>query len=89
MRDSFDHYYDGWVLDPENPDPQWPALVSAVGAFLTKDAAAAEAWRTFAFDGKKECFFHFVRLARDAGALPAALGPLLTRLKAAYPRSFA
>jgi hypothetical protein len=91
MRDNFNDYFAGWNLDPEEPkeaQAEFAQLVSAVGAYLAQDAKASDAWRVFPLDGKKECFFHFVKMARDAGALPASVAPLLARLKADYPRSF-
>ena len=90
MRDSYDHYFAGWSLDPDESDPakaEFAILVAAVGAHLTNDQAAAEDWRTFQLDGKKDCFFHFLRRARDAGALPSETAPLMDRLKSTYPRS--
>lgn len=92
MRDSFDHYFSGWNLDPEESagaQADFAVLVTAVGAFLNANPEAAEAWRVFPLDGKRECFFHFTKMARDAGALPASCQPLLDKLKATYPRSFA
>lgn len=90
MRDSYDTYFRGWALEFEEPAPEaagFPGLVEAVGAFIVGDPATAEAWRTFPLDGKKECFFHFLKKAEAAGALPADSGPLLARLRSDYPRS--
>jgi hypothetical protein len=92
VRDSFDHYFSGWSLDPEEPadaQTEFASLVAAVGDYLQATPEAAEEWRTFPLDGKKECFFHFARKARDSGALPASARPLLEKLRAEYPRSFA
>jgi hypothetical protein len=92
MRDSFDDYFSGWNLDHDDPaevQAQFAVLVGAVGRHLATNAEAAEAWRVFPLDGKKECFFHFVKLARAGGALPASTQPLVERLKTDYPRSFA
>lgn len=91
MRDSFDHYFSGWNLDPDDPaevQAEFAVLVDAVSQFVTSSPEAAEAWRVFPLDGKKGCFFHFAKLARSAGALPASTEPLMDQLKAAYPRSF-
>jgi hypothetical protein len=90
MRDSFDTYFLGWTLDLDEPAPAPGAfadLVQAVGTYVTSDAEAGAAWRAFPLDGKKECFFHFLKLARAAGALPPGTAPLLARLQAEFPRS--
>jgi len=91
MRDSFETYFTGWNLDPDEPAEvraEFAVLVTAVGHFVTTDETAAAAWHAFPLDGKKECFFHFAKKAREAGVLPEATRPIMERLKADYPRSF-
>jgi len=91
MRDSFDHYFLGWSLDPDEPaevQADFAALVTAVGDFITNDPEAAAEWRAFPLDGKKECFFHFAMNAHAAGALPLPTHTLFSKLKATYPRAF-
>lgn len=92
MRDSFDTYFTGWNLDPEEPaedQARFAVLVEAVGRYVNSDPTAVADWRAFPLDGKKECFFHFVKKAKAAGALPASVQPLIDKLKAEYPRTFA
>jgi len=91
MRDSFDHYFEGWTLETDGlDDPRaFSGLVDAVATWIRTRPEAAEAWRAFPLDGKRDCFLHFVRLAAEAGALDAPAMSVVARLKDAYPRSFA
>ena len=85
MRDSFDSYFLGWSLVSGTEDPAAETLTKATASFLSEDPGAAEEWRLFPFDGKADCYLHFVNRAWKAGALPGSVEPLVLRLKSEHP----